>query len=106
VIGKHQSAAARHRRRLALVLAITSTIFVVEVVLASGSLGLLADAGHVLTDVAGIALSLLAIWFASRPATAVRSFRYLRPEILSPAGDPRRGRQRGPAVRDGWPRPG
>ena len=64
---------------------ITSTILVVEVVggLVSGSLALLADAGHMLTDVAGIGLSLSAIWFAGRPATPERTFGYYRVEILA-----------------------
>jgi cobalt-zinc-cadmium efflux system protein len=58
-----------HRRPLAIVLAISSTILVVEVVgaLVSGSLALLADAGHLLTDVAGLALALVAVVLADRP---------------------------------------
>jgi cobalt-zinc-cadmium efflux system protein len=51
--------------------------------LASGSLALLADAGHMLTDAAGIALALLAASFAARPATAERTFGYQRAEILA-----------------------
>jgi cobalt-zinc-cadmium efflux system protein len=74
-----------HRRRLALVLAITCTILVVEVVgaLLSGSLVLLADAGHMATDAGGITLSLMAMWFASRPASPSRTFGFHRLEILA-----------------------
>ena len=81
----HGSAAAAHRGRLLAVFAISLTILVVEVVgsVVTNSLALLADAGHVLADVAGIGLALLAIWFAGRPATAGRTFGYLRLEILA-----------------------
>ena len=81
----HGSAAAAHRGRLVAVFAISLTILVVEVIgsVVTNSLALLADAGHVLADVAGIGLALLAIWFAGRPATAGRTFGYLRLEILA-----------------------
>ncbi len=49
----------------------------------SNSLALLADAGHMLTDVAALSLTLAAIWFASRPATAKKTFGYYRLEILA-----------------------
>ncbi|MGI8646948.1 MAG: cation transporter, partial [Mycobacteriales bacterium] len=51
-----------HGRELAIVLGISSTVLVVEVIgaLSSGSLALLADAGHMLTDVAGLGLALVA----------------------------------------------
>jgi cobalt-zinc-cadmium efflux system protein len=57
----------------------------VEVVggLLANSLALLADAGHVLTDVAGVGMALLAIWFAGRSPTTGRTFGYLRLEILA-----------------------
>jgi cobalt-zinc-cadmium efflux system protein len=60
-------------------------VFLIELVgsIASDSLALLADAGHMLTDVAGIGLALLAIWFAQRPASETRTFGYLRLEILA-----------------------
>ena len=79
------SSAARHRRRLVFVLCLTLGIFVVELVGAklANSLALLADAGHVLTDVSGICLALAAIWFAQRPASSSRTFGYLRAEILA-----------------------
>jgi cobalt-zinc-cadmium efflux system protein len=82
---QHTSAAAANRGRLGAVFAITLTVFVVE--LAGGflanSLALLADAGHMFTDVAGIGLALAAIWFAGRPASQDRTFGYLRLEVLA-----------------------
>lgn len=76
-----------HGRRLALVLAISATILVVEVVgaVASGSLALLADAGHMLTDVAGLSLALTAAVLAHRPATDERTWGYRRAEVLAAA---------------------
>ena len=44
---------------------------------------LLADAGHMLTDVAGVGLALLAIWFAEKPASPERTYGYYRVEILA-----------------------
>lgn len=49
----------------------------------TNSLALIADAGHMLTDVAALSLTLAAIWFASRPATAQKTFGYYRLEILA-----------------------
>jgi cobalt-zinc-cadmium efflux system protein len=72
-------------RPIIIALAITTTFLFVEVVGAylSNSLALLADAAHMLTDVAALGLALLAISLARRPATAQRSFGYLRAEILA-----------------------
>jgi len=74
-----------NRRPLVIALAITATFLVVEVIggLITNSLALLADAGHMLTDVAALALALFAIWLANRPATPVRSFGFYRAEILA-----------------------
>ena len=82
-------ATAAHRPRLVAVFGITLAILVVEVVggIASNSLALLADAGHVFTDVFGIGLALAAIWFAGRPATNARTFGFLRLEILAAVGN-------------------
>lgn len=79
------SAGGAHRGRLLVVLAITSVVLVAELVGAwvSGSLALLADAGHMFTDVAGIGLAVLAITFAAAPATPRRTFGYYRLEILA-----------------------
>jgi cobalt-zinc-cadmium efflux system protein len=81
----HGSAAAANRNRLIAVLGLSLVMFTVEIAggFASNSLALLADAGHMLTDVSGIGLALLAIWFAGRAPTSDRSFGYLRLEILA-----------------------
>ena len=85
----HQDGAAGsgrvNRRPLVLALGITLSFLVVETVGAvlTGSLALLADAGHMLTDVAALALALFATWLAARPATLGRSFGYFRAEILA-----------------------
>lgn len=62
-----------------------SAIFVAELVagLLTGSLALLADAVHLLTDVAAITLALVAQWVGQRPACAIRSFGWRRVEVLS-----------------------
>lgn len=62
---------------------------VVEVVggVISGSLALIADAGHMLTDSASIALALFAIWIAKRPASAEKTYGYNRAEILAAAAN-------------------
>jgi len=80
-----QTAAGRNKRRLALVFGLTSFYFVVEVLggILTKSLALIADAGHMLTDVAGVGLALLAIRFAERPATPERTYGYYRVEILA-----------------------
>ena len=80
----HGTAASANRGRLVAVFALTLSVFLVELVAAalSNSLALLADAGHMFTDVGGIGLALLAIWFAARPASVGRTFGYLRLEIL------------------------
>lgn len=79
------TAAGRHARRLAWALALTGAFLVVEVAggLWTGSLALLADAGHMLTDVGGLTLSLLAVWFAQRPPSPSNTYGYLRMEILA-----------------------
>lgn len=80
-----QSAAAAGQRRLFGVFGLVAAFLVVEVIggLLTNSLALLADAGHMFTDAAGIGLALLAIWFARRPATAEKSFGYYRIEIFA-----------------------
>jgi cobalt-zinc-cadmium efflux system protein len=75
------------RRTLAAVLVISTTVLLVEVVGAvwSGSLALLADAGHMLTDVAGLSLGLVAAVLAGRPATLQRTWGFRRAEVLAAA---------------------
>lgn len=79
------SAAAAHRTRLIGVFVLTLSILVIEVVggLLSNSLALLADAGHVFTDVFGVGFALAAIWIAGRAATSERTFGFLRLEIFA-----------------------
>lgn len=80
-----RTAAGRHRNRLVLVLLISLLILVTQVVggLLSGSLALLADAAHMLTDVAGLALALVAIALAQRPPTLTRTWGLARAEVLA-----------------------
>ncbi len=75
----------QHRRALATVLALSTLIAVAEVVGAviTGSLVLFADAAHMAADAAGLGLSLLAAYVASRPPTGRRTFGYARAEILA-----------------------
>jgi cobalt-zinc-cadmium efflux system protein len=70
---------------LTIALLITTGFMILEVVggLLTNSLALLADAGHMLTDAAALALALFAIWLARRPATPERSFGFLRAEVLA-----------------------
>lgn len=77
--------ASDSRRKLSLVLGLTAIYMVVEAVGGwwTGSLALLADAGHMLTDVAALGLALLAAWFSARPATSNKTFGYHRLEILA-----------------------
>lgn len=77
--------AGKNKRRLTIVFGLTTLYLVVEVIggLLTRSLALLADAGHMLTDVAGLGLALLAIRFAERPATPQRTYGFYRVEILA-----------------------
>ena len=79
------TAGAAHRRRLGVVLGLTLAVLAAEVVGAvlSGSLALLADAGHMATDAAGLALALAAVSLAQRPARGRRTFGWQRIEILA-----------------------
>lgn len=81
---EHSSVAAGHKGRLIVVLALTTTFMVVEAVAGylTNSLVLIADAGHMLTDVAGLSIALAAIWFAQRPPNARKTYGYYRAEIL------------------------
>jgi len=83
--GRARTAGARHQRRLAWTLVLTGAFLLVEVAggLWTGSLALLADAGHMLTDVGAIALSLLAVRFAQRPPNPLHTYGFVRTEILA-----------------------
>jgi cobalt-zinc-cadmium efflux system protein len=77
--------ASGSRHRLSLVLVLTALYMIAEVLGGwwTGSLALLADAGHMLADVAALALALMAVWFGARPATSSKTFGYHRLEILA-----------------------
>ncbi|MFF3348352.1 cation diffusion facilitator family transporter [Streptomyces sp. NPDC002779] len=79
------TATAAYRGRLRIALSITLTVMVVEIVggVLADSLALVADAAHMATDAVGLAMALLAIHFANRPATGNRTFGYARAEILA-----------------------
>ncbi|HKP75224.1 MAG TPA: cation diffusion facilitator family transporter [Longimicrobiaceae bacterium] len=81
----HAHAASGSARRLAWTLVLQVAYLVAEVVggYMANSLALLADAGHMLSDVAALALSLFAVWIAQKPATDRRTFGYYRTEILA-----------------------
>ncbi|ANJ10504.1 cation diffusion facilitator family transporter [Streptomyces parvulus] len=79
------TATAAYRGRLRVALGITLTVMVVEIVggVLADSLALIADAAHMATDALGLGMALLAIHFASRPASDRRTFGYARAEILA-----------------------
>ncbi|WP_043672786.1 cation diffusion facilitator family transporter [Clavibacter michiganensis] len=83
--GSHDhGAATTDRRRLVVAIAITATVLMVEVVgaLVSGSLALLADAGHMTSDLFGLGIALAANLIAARPATDRHTFGFQRGEVL------------------------
>ena len=84
-LGADRTVTGGYRRALTIVLLISLGIAVAEVVgaIITGALVLFADAAHMAADAAGVGLSLLAAWFASRPATERRTFGYARAEILA-----------------------
>ncbi|GCD41423.1 cation diffusion facilitator family transporter [Streptomyces paromomycinus] len=79
------TAAAAYRGRLRGALALTSAVMVAEIIgsVVTGSLALLADAGHMATDVVGLTMALIAIRFANRPPSPQRTFGLARAEILA-----------------------
>ncbi len=85
--GAHALEARRadSRRRMVIALAINLALFAIEVVggILAGSLAVLADAGHLLSDVASIVLALIAVRLAARPASGRRTFGYMRSEVLA-----------------------
>jgi cobalt-zinc-cadmium efflux system protein len=76
---------SQNRRALTTALVITATYTVAEVIggLITGSLALLADAGHMLSDNFSLGLALFAYWLSAKPPTPERSFGYKRAEILA-----------------------
>jgi cobalt-zinc-cadmium efflux system protein len=79
------SAAGRNRKNLYIVLGLTGSFLLVEVIggLLTGSLALLADAGHMMTDVFGLLMALIAIRLGERPANGKKTYGYYRTEILA-----------------------
>ena len=73
------------RRNLLIALGLISLYVVAEVVggVLSGSLALIADAGHMLTDAAAILMALIAMWIGERKASVARTFGYYRTEVLA-----------------------
>jgi len=79
------TAAARSRGALFTTLGLTVTFMLIEFAagLWTGSLALVADAGHMLTDAGALALALFASWIAARPPTPAKTYGYYRAEILA-----------------------
>jgi cobalt-zinc-cadmium efflux system protein len=83
--GHDHGAGAANRRRLGIAIAIVSAVLVVEVLgaLLSGSLALFADAGHMLSDLTGLIVALVATVMAARPATDAQTFGHRRTEVFA-----------------------
>jgi cobalt-zinc-cadmium efflux system protein len=83
--GHEVTATRTHRKRLIVVLVITCAVLIAEVIggLIAGSLALLADAGHMLTDSTGLIMALIATSLATRAATVKRTFGLQRAEVLA-----------------------
>jgi cobalt-zinc-cadmium efflux system protein len=84
MIADRHSSFESDRRRLLVVLTVTSIYFLTEVIAGywTGSLALLSDAVHMLTDIAALCLGLLTLWISTRPAHSGKTYGYLRAEIL------------------------
>jgi cobalt-zinc-cadmium efflux system protein len=84
-MGHEHSSRSQNRRRLTLVLGLTASFMVAEFIsgMLTHSLALLADVGHMLTDVGGLALAVVALKFSERPATPDKTYGYHRVEILA-----------------------
>ena len=78
-----QGLARSDQRRLLIVLGVTSVYFITELAggYLTGSLALLSDAVHLLTDIAALCLALLTLWISTRPASSAKTYGYLRAEI-------------------------
>src|SRR5512142_1605323 len=81
----HRSDKRTGKQNLRIALFITASWFVIELVggLYANSLALLADAAHMLTDLAALGSSLFALKISARPATESKTYGYLRAEILA-----------------------
>src|ERR1700687_3154476 len=83
-VHESQASIQDDQRRLWLVLVVTTLYFLTELAggYLAGSLALLSDAVHMLTDIAALCLGLLTLWISSRPASSGKTYGYLRAEIL------------------------
>jgi cobalt-zinc-cadmium efflux system protein len=81
----HSHGADAPVRSLRIALVLTALLLVVEIIggFLSNSIALLADAGHMLTDVAALGLALFVAWFSKQPETPQKTYGYLRWEILA-----------------------
>ncbi|TVY03277.1 cation diffusion facilitator family transporter [Cohnella terricola] len=81
----HDSNRAGNKKGLTIALVITAGIMVLEFAggLLTNSLALLSDSGHMLSDASSLALSLVAFWFAARPASPNKTYGFYRFEILA-----------------------
>jgi len=79
------SAGNNRKKTFQVVLMLTSSYFVIQILVGIkiGSLAVISDAGHMLIDVAGLVMALLAISFTQRPATPTRTYGFYRAEILA-----------------------
>ena len=82
---EHNHGFQKNRKALLIAIGVTGATMVVEIVggLLSNSLALLSDAGHMLTDVSSLILSLIALQLATRPSSATRTYGFYRMEILA-----------------------
>src|SRR5262249_31114913 len=85
VVAHRHTHSSRHKARLWAVLGLSASFMLVQVIVGwwTNPLALLADAAHLFVDTAGVGLSLLAVWFAERPATPEKTYGYYRVEILA-----------------------
>ncbi len=81
----HSIKSSKEKKALGIVLALTFVFMIVETAAGfyTGSLALLSDAGHMLTDVFAVSLAFFAIWFTQRPSTSTKTFGFYRAEILA-----------------------
>ncbi len=81
----HDLTNTKEKNALIIVLALTSCFMVVEAVAGfyTGSLALLSDAGHMLTDVFALSIAFFALWFSTKPPTLSKTFGFYRAEILA-----------------------
>ncbi|MEQ9619419.1 MAG: cation diffusion facilitator family transporter [Deltaproteobacteria bacterium] len=81
----HDLKNTKEKKALIIVLALTSSFMVIEAAAGfyTGSLALLSDAAHMLTDVFALSIAFFALWFSMRPATHTNTFGFYRAEILA-----------------------